>query len=96
MVTLLGFFFIVANVILVEVFIPDLVGPVCIPIELSGYLVANASYNIGSYLALLQLCLRRVDVLDTRQRRWQAGQTHRDFEWAGGTVRVRTYNLCSC
>lgn len=28
MVTLLGFFFILANVILLEIFIPDLVGPV--------------------------------------------------------------------
>lgn len=31
MVTLLGFFFIVGNVILLEIFIPDFIGPVCIP-----------------------------------------------------------------
>ena len=29
MVTLLGFFFIVGNVILLEIVMPDLVGPVC-------------------------------------------------------------------
>jgi hypothetical protein len=31
MVTLLGFLFIVGNVMLIEVFMPDLIGPVRIP-----------------------------------------------------------------
>jgi hypothetical protein len=30
MVTLLGFLFIVGNVMLIELFMPDLIGPVCI------------------------------------------------------------------
>lgn len=31
MVTLIGFFFILANVGLLVLFVPDLVGPVCLP-----------------------------------------------------------------
>lgn len=32
MVTLLGFFFVLADIILLEIFIPDLVGPVWLPV----------------------------------------------------------------
>ena len=39
MVTLLGFFFILANVALLEIFVPDLVGPVCCFEELFTYLI---------------------------------------------------------
>lgn len=36
LVTLLGFFFILGNVVLLEVYVPDLVGPVSPPHTLSG------------------------------------------------------------
>lgn len=36
MITLLGFFFILSNVIALVIFMPDMVGPVCFPL-LEGY-----------------------------------------------------------
>lgn len=36
MVTLLGFFFIIGNVILIEIYMPDLVGPVRTIVDLAG------------------------------------------------------------
>ena len=65
MVTLLGFFFIVANVIFVELFMPDLVGPVRTSIMPPTSSELSPSMIIGSYLALLQLCFRCLDVLDS-------------------------------
>ena len=64
MVTLIGFFFIVGNVILLELVMPDLVGPVsshdgtaetCVP----ACILRQA---VGSFMAVFQLCFSHVDV----------------------------------
>jgi hypothetical protein len=62
LVTLLGFFFILGNVILLELYIPDLVGPV------SCRRIANTAENetlitsTGTIMGLLQLRVWHVDV----------------------------------
>lgn len=64
MVTLLGFMWIVANVFLIEIAVPDMVGPVSLPLKFhntcrSGELT---KLLIGSRLDLLQLRSWHVDV----------------------------------
>ena len=66
MVTLIGFLFIIANVGLLEIYMPDLVGPVsrnplAVPDGPSPWMLRHA---LGSVMALLQLCFRIVDVSD--------------------------------
>lgn len=72
MVTLLGFFCILANVILLEIFMPDLVGPVSPFFEggrTGGFAqLQNAEHTSGSILAVLQLCFWGVDVSRTLPR----------------------------
>ena len=54
MVTLLGFFFILSNVICLVIWMPDLVGPVC-KIDLSQLLetLADHLYEIGPVMVVL-------------------------------------------
>lgn len=63
MVTLLGFFFILGNVGLLEVFMPDLVGPVrrITTGYMAGDIKANAN-RTGFTMALLQFRIRSLDV----------------------------------
>ena len=61
MVTLLGFMFIVANVFLIEIFMPDMVGPVSAHYSHYEPAVTEALY-IGSGVAILQLRVGRLDV----------------------------------
>lgn len=76
MVTLLGFLFIVGNVMLIGIFMPDLIGPVSIvrlqPLFLVAILIVAC--NLGPLLALLQFCLRPVDVSYTSEL-WMCWQT---------------------
>ena len=55
MVTLLGFLFIIANVALLEIFIPDLVGPVrnSVSSGLDGPSLEMLRHTLGSVLAVL-------------------------------------------
>jgi hypothetical protein len=55
MVTLLGFGFILTNVACLEVFMPDLIGPVCLPGELqqlTKHHIDSISV-LGTFMALL-------------------------------------------
>jgi len=66
MVTLLGFLFILGNVALLELYVPDLAGPV-------GVLkttVLQPLIRLGTILGLPQLRFRIMDVFDNGQRRW--------------------------
>lgn len=45
--------------------------------------------QIGAVMGILQFRIRHVDVLHHGQRRWKASASHRHFESAGRTVRVR-------
>lgn len=105
LVTLLGFFFILGNVALLELYIPDLVGPVSHNgrQERRQGLTAYA----GAVMGLLQLRIRHVGVrppnapprqntalttpqlLDHGQRRRQAGAPHRNIQPARRALRVR-------
>jgi hypothetical protein len=68
MVTLIGFFFILGNLVLLEIYVPDLVGPVRRPWRDGAVLTA-----IGARLGLLQFWSRPLDVFDHGQRRREAG-----------------------
>lgn len=60
MVTLLGFMFIVGNVMLIEVYMPDLIGPVRHPCRVFP---SSAELSIaGSVLVVLQFRIGNVDV----------------------------------
>ena len=63
MVTLVGFFFILSNVICLEIFMPDLVGPV--RTALCNYFesILMMILVIGAILVVLQLRIRSLDVL---------------------------------
>ena len=52
MVTLLGFFFILANIALMALMVPDLIGPVRLPVLLANALLADRSV-VGSIMAIL-------------------------------------------
>jgi hypothetical protein len=63
LVTLIGFFFILGNVVLLEWYVPDLVGPVC-------YLGLGSGYKdwltggLGTELDIHKFWAGSVDVLD--------------------------------
>jgi ethanolaminephosphotransferase len=61
MVTLLGFMWIVANVFIIEIFVPDMVGPVSICFWLGWKWRVNM-FNPGSRVDLLQFRSWHVDV----------------------------------
>lgn len=62
LVTLLGFMFILGNVALLEVYVPDLVGPVSNRPLILKTTMANCTLNVGSVMGVLQLRLWIVDV----------------------------------
>lgn len=79
LVTLLGFFFILGNVALLEVYIPDLVGPVSPPHDAPTS--QRRTHSIaGAFMGILQLRIRHVDVFHHGQRRRQASASHRNFQ----------------
>lgn len=88
LVTLLGFFFILGNVALLEVYVPDLVGPVSPPHSNPGS-GQQAHNNTGTIMGILQFRVRHVDVLHHGQRRRQASASHRNLESSRGALRVR-------
>lgn len=68
--TLLGFFFILGNVVLLEIYIPDLVGPVSR--DYKGDARSVETHNrAGAVMGVLQLCVWHVDV----RRRLNATQS---------------------
>lgn len=62
LVTLLGFFFILGNIVLLEVYIPDLVGPVSSAANTRPRRGLTEDCELGTVMGLLQLCIRHVDV----------------------------------
>jgi ethanolaminephosphotransferase len=63
MITLLGFFFILGNVALLEVYVPDLVGPVRSATLLRAWIVRTDELRTtGAIVGVLQLRFRHVDV----------------------------------
>jgi len=60
LVTLLGFFFILGNVILLELYIPDLVGPVSRRGDTHN--TQELTIIVGTIMGILQLRIRHVDV----------------------------------
>lgn len=82
LVTLLGFFFILGNVALLEVYVPDLVGPVSLLIVTLGR-DSKLTNDTGAIMGILQFRVRYVDVLHHGQRRRQASAPHRDLESSG-------------
>lgn len=75
LVTLLGFFFILGNVALLEVYVPDLVGPVSPPSIMLGR-DSKLTNKTGAIMGILQFCVRYVDVLHHGQCRRQASPPH--------------------
>lgn len=76
MVTLLGFLFIIVNMILLEIFIPDLIGPVWTALAFVAChffdlytMLRLFCWNAGSVMGVLQLCFRVVDVRLPKNRR---------------------------
>ena len=87
MVTLLGFFFILLNVICLVIFMPDLVGPVRFsPMEEDVSSNADALFLPGTVVVILQLCVWFVDVFDNGQCGWEAGATNRHIKWSWRAV----------
>lgn len=68
LVTLLGFFFILGNIVLLEVYIPDLVGPVSSASNTFGSRGLTGDCMIGTVMGILQLCIWHVDVGSTGGR----------------------------
>jgi hypothetical protein len=62
LVTLLGFFFILGNVILLEIYIPDLVGPVSRRLLDDTMNHRKLTWFTGTLMGLLQLRGGHVDV----------------------------------
>lgn len=77
MVTLLGFFFVLANIGLLVMFMPDLVGPVRSLCTLEAGEGMGTNRGAGPGMALLQLCLRTVYVPDDGQCRRKASEEDR-------------------
>jgi len=76
MVTLLGFFFILTNVICLEIFMPDLVGPVRQANSVSCGEHTDQFCTTGAIVVVLQLCTGTLDVFDNGQRGREAGTTN--------------------
>jgi hypothetical protein len=67
LVTLLGFFFILGNVLLLELYIPDLVGPVSTHFSEEVGEQQEADCNTGTFVGILQLRVRHVDASRPRE-----------------------------
>lgn len=92
MVTLLGFMFIVGNVMLIEVYMPDLIGPVRLFVRILSFLVLRRFLE-GTFLVILQFRFWHVDVrwlrnlglapesnADIGIRRWTTSMANRHGE----------------
>ena len=88
LVTLLGFFFILGNIVLLELYIPDLVGPAPSWVYYS-FAFGMWMYGVSCY-ALPHACTdqRPQQVLHHGQCRWQASPSHGNFESTGRAIRV--------
>ena len=77
MVTLLGFFFILGNIGLLVIFMPDLVGPVSTYHYPSVNHTNSNRLQPGTWMALLQFRPGPLHVPNYGQRGWQAGKENR-------------------
>jgi hypothetical protein len=64
LVTLLGFFFILGNIVVLEVYVPDLVGPVCRSRDMPASRSRRLTCDTGAVMGILQFCHRALDVLN--------------------------------
>lgn len=92
MVTLIGFFFVLGNLVLLEIFVPDLVGPVRPCHDLCAILTKNRR-RVGFTTALelafgcewprLKSWMLTGQVFYHGQRGRETGQTDRHVQWTG-------------
>jgi hypothetical protein len=82
MVTLLGFFFILSNVICLEIWMPDLVGPVRTSLQITRKSLNTDLLRFsGTFLVILQLCVWSMDVFDYGQCRRQTSTKNWYIKW---------------